>query len=93
MVGDPVTILWNDATNAIVESGGAFMVWWNVYRLYQHKSLRGVTWQSQAWGLLWNGWHLIYYPSLGQWLSFMGELLGAAAVLTWLALAWRYRRA
>lgn len=83
---------WNDAINALVEFGGAIMCWLNVRALYRDKSLKGVTWQSQAWGLGWNAWHLVYYTTLSQTLSFMGELFGASAVLAWLALAWRYRK-
>lgn len=83
---------WNDGLNALVEGIGAAMVWWNVRALYRDKSLKGVTWQSQAYGLGWNAWHLIYYTSLDQWASFMGELAGASAVIAWLTLAYRYRR-
>lgn len=86
-----MTIAWNDGINALVEGIGGAMIWWNVHSLYRDKSLRGVTWQSQAYGLGWNAWHLIYYTSLDQWCSFVGELFGGAAVVTWLVLAWRYR--
>lgn len=83
---------WNDGVNALVEGVGGALVWWNVYAMHKHKSLRGVTWQSQAYGLGWNAWHLIYYSSIPHWYSFSGELFGGTAVMAWLALAWRYRK-
>lgn len=39
----------------------------------------------------WGIWNLFFYPSLGQWYSFVGGIALVAGNTVWVALALRYR--
>jgi len=81
-----------DLINGLFELGGAVMIWLNVKRLYQDKTVKGVDWRVTGFWTAWGLWNLYFYPSLGQWLSFAGgvALVGANAV--WLVMAAYYIR-
>lgn len=61
-----------DLINGCFEATGAVMCFLNVRRLYRDKKVAGVMWQVQAFFTAWGIWNLYYYPSLGQWFSFIG---------------------
>jgi hypothetical protein len=79
-----------DTINAAFEFGGAFALALNVRRLWIDRAVSGVHWGPTVFFTAWGLWNLIYYPSLGQWLSLIG---GAAIVVVntvWLILAVRF---
>lgn len=80
-----------DLINACFELGGALLIWANVRRLYQHKAVRGVFAPVFVFYTLWGFWNCIFYPAIGQWLSFYAGAGTTLGNLTWCALAWRYR--
>lgn len=80
-----------DLINASFELGGALLIWANVRRLYQHKAVRGVFAPVFVFYTLWGFWNCIFYPAIGQWLSFYAGAGTTLGNLTWCALAWRYR--
>jgi len=71
--------------------GGAAMAL-NVLKLYKDKKTRGVNWSTQVFFTSWGFWNLYYYPSLGQWVSFLGGLSLVIANAFYIALMWRYRK-
>ncbi len=81
-----------DLVNGLVfELLGSVFLWMNVRKLWHDRELKGVYWYSTAFWSLWGCWNLYYYPSLGQWWSFLGGLSVFAANTCWLVLALRYR--
>lgn len=83
--------MWPDLINASVELGGAYFTWRNYSELRQARELRGVYWPTIAFFTLWGIWNLVYYPAIGQWLSFAAGILLAAGNLAWVVLAIRLR--
>jgi hypothetical protein len=81
-----------DWINGGFESVGAILSFLNLRRLLADKHIAGVQWQVTAFWAAWGLWNLVYYPALGQWLSFSGGVLLVASNLTWVALAIRYTR-
>lgn len=55
--------------------------------------MRGVDWRVTAFFAIWGGWNLYYYPSLGQWASFMGGVVIVTTNIIWLLLALHYSMA
>ncbi len=80
-----------DVINGLFEGVGGILLWKNVARLYEEKMVRGMHWQVTAFFFVWGLWNLFYYPSLGQWWSFVGGINIALANSVWIALALRYR--
>lgn len=73
---------WNDTFNGLFELGGAAVYALNIRQLLRDKLVRGFHPAPTAFFMGWGLWNLFYYPSLDQWLSFVG---GAALVLVNLA--------
>ena len=67
-----MSIPFNDVGNGLFESVGAVVCWLNVARLRRDKQVKGVCWSVQVFFTAWGFWNLYYYPSLNQWLSFIG---------------------
>jgi hypothetical protein len=80
-----------DAINAAFELGGALLIWANVRQLWRHKAVRGVFAPVFVFYTLWGFWNCIFYPAIGQWLSFYAGAGTTLGNLTWCVLAWRYR--
>ena len=83
--------MWPDLINASVELGGAYFTWRNFQELRQARELRGVYWPTIAFFTAWGLWNLIYYPAIGQWLSFAAGILLATGNLAWVMLAIRLK--
>lgn len=75
-----------DLVNAIFESLAGFFILASCRRLYIDKRVRGVSWLQVAFFTSWGIWNLVYYPSLGQWLSFAGGVVLAATNLLYLSM-------
>jgi hypothetical protein len=87
-----VTISGPDIVNGLFEAVGAGMALENVRKLLYDRSVVGFWWPLQAFFTIWGFWNLYYYPSLDQWISFLGGMLLAAANLVWVCLAITYSR-
>ena len=83
---------WADAVNGSYELIGGIFVFLNCLKLYKDKKIRGVTLSTGLFFASWSWWNLYYYPSLNQWLSFLGGLLIGAANSAWIIMAIYYTR-
>jgi len=81
-----------DFINGFFEMGGGVMCFLNVLRILKDKQVMGVSWGVQAFFASWGWWNLIYYPSLGQWVSFVGGILLVTTNTAWVVLAIYYTR-
>lgn len=82
----------NDFINGVFEFSGGIFLWMNVWKLYQHKSVKGVSLWAFGFFAVWGYWNLYYYPCLNQWVSLIGSILVVAANTVWILLALKYRR-
>jgi hypothetical protein len=85
-------ITWQDGTNGLIESLGGLMGWTNVFAIYRDKKVRGVNVWASAFFTIWGFWNLYYYPHLGQWASFVGGLCIVSSNVSWVYLAYTYRK-
>jgi hypothetical protein len=83
---------FGDVGNGTFELVGGLVVWQNVRRIRCDKQIRGADWRVTAFFTFWCGWNLWYYPSLNQWLSFVGAFAVGVANATWLFYAIKYRK-
>jgi len=81
-----------DAINATFELVGALVLWENVRVIRRDKVVHGINPLTTVFFTAWGFWNLFYYPSLDQWLSFLGGAALVAVNAVWLAHAWKYRR-
>ncbi len=81
-----------DVVNGMFELVGSVMCWLNVYKIIKDKRVEGVYWSVSAFFSVWGLWNLYYYPTLGQWASFVGGIFLAAGNITWTLLAIRYSK-
>jgi hypothetical protein len=72
-----------DLINGLFEALGSVMLWRNVLALYKDKQIKGVRIASTAFFMAWGYWNMYYYPSLGQWLSFLGGVSITTANTVW----------
>jgi hypothetical protein len=82
-----------DAVNGCFELLGGVLLWMSVQRLWREREVKGVYWPATAFFGMWGWWNLLYYPSLGQWCSFVGGLVVVTANTTWVVLFLWFRRA
>lgn len=80
-----------DLINGGFELWGGVELWKNVKCIKRDKQIRGVNWKVTRFFTAWGFWNLLYYPSLDQWLSFLGGLNIVAANAVWLYYAVKYR--
>jgi hypothetical protein len=73
-----------DIVNGCFELSGGYFVGMSIFKLHREKIVRGVAWQGVAFFSTWGLWNLYFYPSLGQWASFIGGVSIAAANAVWL---------
>lgn len=66
---------WPDCINGAFELFGGAFILSSVLKLHREKMVRGVSWWHMGFFMAWGYWNLIYYPCLGQWLSFAGGVL------------------
>lgn len=83
---------WLDLVNGCFEFGGACFIWFSVRKLYQDKALRGWSPLPNVYFTSWGFWNLFYYPSLDQWLSFVGGVAVVFMNALWFLLYLRYRK-
>ena len=73
-----------DLINGLFELCGSLVLWRNVYTLHKDKGYLGVHWMTTGFFALWGYWNMYYYPSLNQWLSFVGGCSITIANTVWL---------
>ena len=81
---------WADVVNGSYESVGAVMMLLNCLRPYQDKEVKGVSIVATVFFTTWGYWNLYYYPSLHQWMSFLGGAMMAIGNSVWVGLAIYY---
>jgi len=86
-------IAWPDLVNGLLEIGGATLLIANLRAIRADKQLMGIRWYPTAFFTVWSMWNLFYYPSLNQWISFVGGALMAVVNALWLGHVWYYWRA
>jgi hypothetical protein len=83
---------WADAVNGAFEMFGGVMLCLNVLRTYRDKQVKGVNPWAVSFFASWGLWNLIFYPFLGQWLSFAGGLFLVTVNFTWFGQLYFYSR-
>ncbi len=79
----------NDLINGLFELGGAVVSWINVYKLYKDKVISGVYWPMWIFFSSWGLWNLIYYPSVGHYISFYAGIVLVSGNITWSVMAYK----
>jgi len=82
----------NDIVNGLFEVVGGILCWFNVFKLFKDREIKGVYWPVTAFFALWGWWNLYYYPSLGQWASFGGGVFLVLGNTVWAIMALRFGR-
>lgn len=83
---------WADFINGVLfELAGALFILNHCRAVMRDKCVAGVSIISTVFFTLWGFWNLYYYPSLGQWLSFVGGVCIVAANVLWVSLLIYYR--
>ena len=72
-----------DKINAIFQIIGALLIWKNALLLYKVKEVKGVYWPATAFFTIWGFWNIYYFPSLGQWFSFVAGIVLTVGNLAW----------
>jgi hypothetical protein len=81
-----------DLINGILELGGAYVQWCNVYRLLRDKHIAGVYWPATAFFAGWGLWNIYFYSTMSTPISAVCAAALTLANITWVALAIRYSR-
>ena len=81
-----------DAVNGGFETLAGVMVLNHCRVLLAQRSVRGVSVTSCVFFTLWGLWNLIYYPSLGQSMSWVGGMFVVAANVVYVGLLVHFRR-
>lgn len=82
----------HDTINGMLELGGGLFILLSVFKLHREKKVRGVSWLHVSYFAAWGYWNLLYYPHLGQWLSFAGSLAVVLVNTFWLGQMIYYNR-
>jgi hypothetical protein len=80
-----------DLVNGLFEAIAGCLLWVNVAAAYRAKQFRGVAILPTAFFALWGYWNLYFYPSLGQWWSFLGGVNVVTANTVWVCQMVYYR--
>lgn len=75
-----------DIINALFELFGGFFILNHCRVLWRDKEVKGVSIISTIFFTLWGLWNLYFYPSLGQWWSFVGGIMIVIANFIWVGL-------
>jgi hypothetical protein len=83
---------WQDVVNGCYELFGAPFICLSIRKLAKEKKVHGVSWVHAFFFATWGFWNLYYYPSLGQWCSFIGGCAIVIANTIWLGQLIYYSR-
>jgi len=81
-----------DIVNGFFECIGGIMMFLNCYKIWKDKQVKGVSIFATGFFTAWGYWNLYYYPSLNQWMSFVGGLFIVLGNTIWVSLAMYYMR-
>lgn len=81
-----------DAINGSYELLGGFFILNHCRVLMKDKAVNGVSIVSTVFFTSWGVWNLYYYPSLGQWYSFVGGLFIVISNSIWIGLMLKYSK-
>jgi hypothetical protein len=81
-----------DLVNGLFEMVGGLTTFLNCWKLHKDKEVKGVVWQLTIFYTAWGLWNLYYYPSLGQWLSFLGGCVIVTSNVIWISQVVYYKR-
>lgn len=79
-----------DVINGCFEGVGSILIWLNVFRLAQDKTVKGSNWWVMIFFASWAVFNLYFYPHLGQEWSFLGGLSMFVAEFVWVVMAYYY---
>ncbi len=74
-----------DLINGLIEFPGSLFTWQNTVRVWKDRGYAGLYLPAIIFFMSWGAWNLYYYPSLGQWWSFLGGLSLVVANVSWVA--------
>jgi hypothetical protein len=80
-----------DLVNAGFELLASVALLGHCWRLWRAASAAAVSLPSTVFFASWGFWNLFYYPSMGQWWSFMAGIAVMLVNILWIGLQVRYR--
>jgi hypothetical protein len=83
---------FNDIANGTFEMLGGLFILFSIMKLHGDKQVKGVSYIYLTFFTIWGYWNLYYYPSLGQWWSFVGGVSVVAMNTVWLGQILYYTR-
>ena len=81
-----------DLFNGMFEIVSAILMLINVSKLYEHKTVKGVSLIPPTFFTLWGFWNLYYYSNLEQWFSLYGAIALVVVNTIWLTMAVHYTK-
>lgn len=84
--------MFADLTNGLFELCAVPFIIMSIAKTQKNKSSEGVNWLHPTYFTLWGIWNLYYYPSLNQWVSFLGGLAIVIANIVWVTLLIKYNK-
>ena len=82
----------NDLINGSFEFIAGLATWINIKQIIKDKQLKGYNLKVFIFFTIWGFWNLYYYPSLNQWISFIGGISIMIANTIWIILAIYYKK-
>ena len=79
-----------DVINGGYEMMGGLLLFYNCWRMYVDKEVKGFSLWVSFFFCSWGYWNLYYYPSLNQWWSFSGAIILVISNTIWLTLGVYY---
>ncbi len=80
-----------DLINSLFELFASLFILNHCRVLYEHKSVKGVSVVSVIFFTIWGLWNIIYYPSIGQILSFYAGIAVFVTNLIYISMLLYYR--
>ena len=81
-----------DIVNGLFEFGGAIALSRNVVMTFKAKEVKGISILSTAWFSSWGIFNCLFYPSLGQYWSFVAGAMVALVNTVWVGQMIYYSR-
>ena len=82
----------NDIVNAIFEFGAILGIYGHIRQIKKDKKVNGIYIPTIMFFTLWGFWNIYYYPSLGQWFSFIAGSVLALMNCAYVYLLVKYSR-
>jgi len=72
-----------DQVNGFFEMFGGLMMLFSIRKAYKDKEVKGISIPACLFFASWAVFGMVYYPSLGQWWSFAGNVVLATTNVIW----------